>query len=195
MPLLSYTTQFSQLGLLTENYFRNYCALFALSFRGQREKKPNHFQEPHFHPSFSKQHDSVDPISSIQFCLNHPEELHSESMPRKNSVHPSYRIPPLRSVASFCHHLSSKWWKQKKINLLGILLHRELPEEQKVGFMKDNSTTNHKVLSHMQIKCIVKLPLTKLNSGFNRLFKKIIVPDAFFKLDLSIMPPHPVNYY
>lgn len=128
---------------------------------GVREGKKNHFQKTHFHPSFLKQHDLVDPISSIQFCLNHPE-LHSENTPRKNSVHPSYRIPPLQSVASFCHHLSSKWWKEKIIHLLGILLHRELPEEQnKVGFVKDNSTSNHKVLSHMQIKCIVKLPLKK----------------------------------
>lgn len=68
---------------LTQNYFRNYCALFALAFRGQRGKKnPNHFQKTCFHPSFLKQHDLVDPISSIQFCLNHPE-LHSENTPRK----------------------------------------------------------------------------------------------------------------
>lgn len=139
MPLLSDTTQFSQIGLLTENYFRNYCALFALSFRGQREKKPNHFQKT---------------LSSLLFkatwfgrsyffhSVLFKPELQSENMPRKNSVHPSYRIPPLQSVASFCHHLYSKWWKQKKINLLGILQHRELPEEQnKVGFMKDNSTS------------------------------------------------------
>lgn len=135
---------------------------------GVREKKTTkHFQKTHFHPSLSKQHDLVDPISSTQFCLNHPE-LHSESMPRKNSVHPSYRIPPLQSVACFCHHLSSNGGKK---NLLGVLLHRELLEEQnKVGLMKGNSTSNHEVLSYMQIKCFVKLPLIKLNADFNRPF-------------------------
>lgn len=68
----------------------------------------------------------------------------------------------------------------EKKNLLGVLLHGELPKEQnKVGFMKGNGTNNHKVLSHMQIKCIVKLPLIKLNTGFIRPFLKLLFQILF----------------
>lgn len=51
--------------------------------------------------------------------------------------------------------------------------------------MKDNSTTNHKVLSHTQIKSMMKPLQIKLNSGLTTGGFFAIIPDAFFKLNLN----------
>lgn len=96
--------------------------LFALSFRGQKDKSA---LEMTLLALLFKATATFGSSYSFHSVLLKPSRA---PLKRKDSVQPSQRVPPLKSVASFCHHLSSKWWKQKQSPRH---IATQLPEEQK----------------------------------------------------------------
>lgn len=147
----------------------------ALSFRGQEGEKQISCGNCTFIPTFPS-NSKIGLILFLPFCSAHTFHRYIQTTCLENFLF-TYHITSLllSLLQAFVIIYPPNGGKIKK-NILGISLHRELP-----GLMKDNSATNHKVLSYVQIKSIVKPLQIKLNSGLTTgRGGFVIIPDAIF---------------
>lgn len=137
----------------------------ALSFGGQGGEKQTSSGNATFIPTFPS-NSKIGLILCLPFCSAQTFHRYTQTTRLEKCLF-TYQITSILFILQQAFVIICPPNGGKVIQKISLAYHytERYQKNEKAGLMKDNSTTNHEVLSHTQIKSMMKPLQIKLNSG------------------------------